>query len=107
MAIMGSCIGLLVALALIGVGATVVRKARPTSGYLFIAAGALELLMRCCRFGATPERMMDMFADGDVARWTMIGMGLLSILDWMIVGVLLAVALVGLARDLRATAPAA
>lgn len=107
MAYLGTCIGLIAALALIGVGATVVRKARPTSGYLFIAAGVLELLMGCCRFGSSPERMMEMVADPDVVHFTLLGVSALAILEWLIVGVLIAVALVGLARDLRATTPKA
>ena len=105
MDIMGSCIGLLLALALIGVGASVVRKARPTSGYLFIAAGALELLIRCCRFATDPQRLYehDLLRAYDEMRVMIIGVQLIAALEWLIVGVLLAVALAGLARDLRAT----
>ncbi|HJL15706.1 MAG TPA: hypothetical protein RMH99_08625 [Sandaracinaceae bacterium LLY-WYZ-13_1] len=101
---MATCIGLLVAIALIGVGASVVRAARPTSGYLLVAAGVLELLMRCCRFGVHPERLGDVLDDPDVVEPLLYVTTVLGAVEWLLVGVLVAVALVGLARDLKATA---
>lgn len=104
MAWMATCIGLLVAIAFIGVGATVVRKAHPTSGYLFIGAGLLELLMRCCNFGTNPRRLLENdIVDYDVVRPLIMGMRVLNMVEWLIVGVMLAMAFVGLARALRAT----
>ncbi len=38
----------LLLLAMTATGATVVRQAHPTSGYLLTAAGAFELLSTCC-----------------------------------------------------------
>ncbi|MBZ0115521.1 MAG: hypothetical protein IT378_13930 [Sandaracinaceae bacterium] len=45
-----SCIEWVVALALVAVGATAVRKAEPRAGYLVIATGALWLLSSCCSY---------------------------------------------------------
>jgi hypothetical protein len=104
MAWMATCIGLLVALAFIGAGATVVRKARPTSGYLLIGAGVLELLMRCCRFATDPQRLLERgLVDYEVVRPMYLGVRVLGAVEWLLVGVLVAVALVGLARDLKST----
>lgn len=43
-----SCVSVVLALALIGVGIAVVRPARPTAGWLVTAAGAVDLLSTCC-----------------------------------------------------------
>ena len=101
-----SCFSFLLAIALIGVGAAFIRKARPTSGYLFVAAGALELLMRCCRFGADPERLLGSSLDYDMVNFAILSVRLGGVFEWFLVGILITVALVGLARDLRATEPA-
>jgi len=43
-----SCIPFLAGIAIIVLGVTMVRKASPRAGYLFAAAGALELFAVCC-----------------------------------------------------------
>lgn len=91
-----TCVGLIVALAYIGVGATVVRAARPMSGYLLIGVGALELVMQCCSLGvrlAEPR--------GDAGELVAVAMPLLGTFETLLLGVLVAVAAVGLAKEAR------
>ena len=97
-----SCFGVLVSLAFIGVGATVVRAARPTSGYLFIAAGALELLAQCCSTATAFPMLRETDMDYDTVRLVMMGSGVLGALETIVFGVLVALALAGLAKELRA-----
>lgn len=95
-----SCVGLLVGLAYIGVGATVVRAAKPTAGYMLIGIGALQLLMRCCTTGLS-------FADltGDTADAAYLGMSLLGMGETVLVGALVAAAAVMLAKAAQPTSP--
>ena len=83
------------ALALIGVGGTVVRKAHAASGYLFIAAGALKLFTTCCFAGfGTFEVFSEFRSLGVILRLRQFaGVG-----STILIGVLLAVAFVGLAN---------
>lgn len=86
----------LIGVAYLGVGATVVRAAKPTAGYLLIGAGALEILTTCCNMIAYRVVEIDY---GGVAN---IGLMLLGTLQTALTGVLIAVAAVMLANAVRA-----
>ena len=92
------CVSVLAGGALIGVGAAVVRKAHPTSGYLFIGAGALILLTHCCCMGAGSDALRENVADPEaLSLLTMVSIvgGAAQV---VIVAILVAVALVMLAK---------
>ena len=94
-----SCVGLLVGIAYIGVGASVVRAAKPAAGYMLIAVGAVQLLLRCCSTGLG-------FADlsGDTADVVYLGMNLLNMGETVLVGALVAAAAVMLAKAAQPSA---
>lgn len=105
----GSCFGILIALAFIGVGASVVRAAKPQSGYLMVAAGVLELLATCCASAlfSEPARvaLLDSGVYPDVQRSMHLAVGVVSLLVDLVVGVLLAVSVIGLAKAAREAKP--
>jgi len=93
--------GIVVAIGIIVVGAVFVRRAKGSSGYLMIAAGAIELLTQCCLGFVSSDLLheMDMASDetGMVFGWSMIA----GVLARLTIGILLAISLVGLARAAR------
>ncbi|MEC7520075.1 MAG: hypothetical protein VYE22_09435 [Myxococcota bacterium] len=91
--------GVLIGAAYVGVGATVVRAAKPQAGYLLIAAGALEIVLVCCT--AVAFRVVEVEFGGAAGMALM----LLSTLEKAVFGVLLAVAAVMLANSIREDAP--
>lgn len=93
-----TCTALLVAIALIAVGATAVRKANPTSGYLFIAAGAVMFLMRCCLGFSSMESMLRAGVDYELVQMVMVVKTLLGAGEVMLIAILLASALATLAK---------
>jgi hypothetical protein len=105
----GSCIGFLVSLAFVAVGASVVRAAKPMSGYLMVAAGLLELVTVCCVAGFSSEAarvaLIDSGVDADAQMILHLVVGAASMLVDVIVGVLLVVSVVGLAKAVREAKP--
>lgn len=102
---LGNCIGFLTALAFIGVGASVVRMAKPVSGYLMVAAGLLELLSTCCLGFVTSDYLYELDLGGDETSMTYGFSMILGALVHLIVAVLLAASMVGVAKAHKATAP--
>ncbi|MBW2461049.1 MAG: hypothetical protein JRH11_05350 [Deltaproteobacteria bacterium] len=106
MGILVGCIGFLLAVALIGVGAAVIRPANAKAGYLFIAAGAIELLTRCCTSGLSPDNLLQTGqVDYDVIGPMIMFTRVAGTFEALVIGILLAVALVLLARDATADPP--
>jgi hypothetical protein len=105
----GSCFGILIALAFIGVGASVVRAAKPQSGYLMVAAGVLELLTTCCASALFSQPMrvtlLDSGVDAEAQATLYLVFGVVSLLVDLVVGVLLALSIVGLAKAARQAKP--
>ena len=99
MSIVYGCVAFLIGIAFIVVGAVVVRKAHPTSGYLFIAAGAVTILYRCCFGGATPEALINADIDFELIQMIMLLKTLMGAGQLLLVGVLLAAGLVTLAKQ--------
>ena len=93
-----TCTGMLIGLGFVGVGAAVVRRANPMSGYLFIAAGALMILLDCCTFGLSPERLIGFGIDHDMLPVAIVLRVLAQASEVIVVAILLAVAFVGLAK---------
>lgn len=84
-------------LGLVGAGATLVRQAHARSGYLLVAAGALQLVTSCC------VRGVHLAVDYSYERQMMFnGLTLLSTLVHIVVVGLVIAALVGLANALSA-----
>lgn len=100
---LGSCMTFVVALALIGVGASVVRVARPVSGYLMLAAGLLKLLSACCVGVMTSVPGRTALLDGGVNPQvsTVVRMSGAILAD-LVVGLLLIVSIATLAGAVRA-----
>lgn len=92
------CTSMLIGLGLVAVGALVVRKANPTSGYLFIGAGGIMFLTRCCFGLSSFENLHDAGMDFDVVRLILMMKSVLGSGELVLVAVLLAVAFVGLAK---------
>lgn len=97
-----TCTAMLVALALIGVGGLVIRKAHPTSGYLFMGAGAFLFLMRCCTGFVSSERLLEAGLDYDQLGLVVFARMLLHGTELILVAILLAIALVMLAKKVPA-----
>ena len=57
-----SCSSIVISLALMVVGAVVVRPARPVAGWLLVAAGGVDMLSTCCFRGIDSYRQQ---ASGD------------------------------------------
>ncbi len=96
-----TCIGIFLALAFIGVGATVVRTARPMSGYLLVGAGVLELLSSCCTGVARASQFYGFVGGYEGLRIAYGSSALGSALVQLIAGVLLAIAVSGLASAVK------
>ena len=92
------CIDLLLALAFIGLGATVLRKAKPSAGYLFIGVGVLELLFSCCTGATSGDRLAEGGVDVDLISLVLAGLEVASAFNALLVTILFAVALVQLAK---------
>jgi len=93
------CVTVLIGFALIGVGMSVVRRADARSGYLFAAAGGVIVLTHCCIGFTAPDSLVAAgVEDIDVVSSFMIADGLAGIVESLVVGALLAFALVGLAK---------
>ena len=97
-----TCTAMLLGLAFIGVGAAVLRKANPMSGYLFIGAGAIMFLMRCCLGFSSFENLIEAGVDYDMLQLVMLIKTLFRSGEMILVAILLAVALVGLAKKVPA-----
>lgn len=102
---LGNCIGFLTALAFIGVGASVVRVAKPMSGYLMIAAGLLELISLCCLGFVTSDYLYELDLGSDATSMTYGFSMMAGSLVHLIIAVLLAVSMVGVAKAAKAAAP--
>ena len=98
LSVLFTCTGMLIGLGFVGVGAAVVRKANPMSGYLFIGAGALMILLDCCTFGASPDRLHGFGVDADMLSVAILLRVLAQASEVILVAILLAVAFVGLAK---------
>ena len=99
-----ACFTVLLGFALIGVGAVVLRKANPTSGYLYIAAGAVMVLFNCCTFMVMPSRLIGAGLDYDMISLVMMALTLARGAQSILVSILIAVALVGVAKKVPAPA---
>jgi hypothetical protein len=99
------CFGVLVALALIGVGASIVRSARPMSGYLMALAGLLELLGTCCSGFVRGDTLNRFQLEANQLQTIMLAKTVAFILTNLTVGILLAVAIAGLAKAAKAAKP--
>ncbi|MGE0786825.1 MAG: hypothetical protein AB7S26_14230 [Sandaracinaceae bacterium] len=91
------CFGIVIALAFIGIGATIVRSAKPTSGYMTIAVGVIGLAMTCCSTVAG----LDALELGDASRAVFLGLQLLHMVEGVLMVGLVSAAAVGLANALR------
>lgn len=88
-----------IGLGLVGVGATVARKAHAAAGYLLIGAGALEVVLTCCTRGLSMlARSQDV-----LALFTVVGVTGYARL--FLVVLLVVIALVMLANKLKAQPP--
>jgi hypothetical protein len=81
-----SCIPFLAGIAIIVLGVTMVRKASPRAGYLFAAAGALELLAVCCIRGLN-SFAAERFGPRDVYTITAVLGGIESLLAMVLIAV--------------------
>lgn len=97
-------LNLAIAIGLMVVGGTVVRRAAKAPGFLLVAAGAVEMLTMCCVRVSSMVTQAEGF-DGEtairVAQVSMLGS---ACTDVIVVGLIIA-ALVVLAKELRAIAP--
>jgi len=82
-------------------GAIYVRKAHATSGYLFMGAGAVVMLFRCCFGPLTYETLLDGGMDFDVVNIVMLMRSLVGAAHVVIVGALFAASFVMLAKQVQ------